>query len=448
MCGVIAALKPVDVKEGLKKLLHRGIRARVVEKRCGSVGHVRLPIVGLGPRWDQPCNGRTQTIGFVGEILDFREDPKYADAECDLTALVDAWERGPERGFQKTDGFWSVVVLDEADEVIYALCDYLGQKPLYYRTDCGLVASELDAVLETGQHRVTPDEVYFASVVKWGYCPEVWRTPYLEVRRVRPGELVTLNRRGLVRRQPVDPLEPIPMTPMELKGELEAAIRRRVTSSDVPVAILVSGGLDSSIVYTVAKRYGTLVPYYARDEEDPDADEALAVSAIAPDAKEISWNRVNPNHAMAIMQEPIDLGSLVPQVALSNQVKERVCLTGDGADEFFGGYSRSMRYDSQASDVWHELVAWHLPRLDRVMMRNQIEVRSPFLARRVAAGALSQPWTMRKDKVLLRELYRHEMPPTVADRPKKPLRTPRVEKLREQNSIEMVEKFRREKWPR
>ena len=86
---------------------------------------------------------------------------------------------------------------------------------------------------------------------------------------------------------------------------------------------------------------------------------------------------------------------------------------------------------------------WHLPRLDRVMMRNAIEVRSPFLARRVAAAALALPWEgVRQDKRYLRWLYKDDLPVGVADRPKKALRTKGVEKDREARSIELVAAFK------
>jgi len=441
MCGLIASLGKVDVARGLAAMTHRGIRATIRSSKCGQIGHVRLPIVGLDHEYDQPVAvGSNMLLAFVGEILDFRDQD--FTAACDLQTAIRLWEaRGP-RGFSERDGFWSVVVVDDVKERICILCDYLAQKPLYYRTDAPLVASEPVALLQNALP-TSIDEIYMAAVVKWGYCPDVQRTPYQEIKKVLPGECVTIGLSGVLDRWIADPLVPIPMAPLEIKAEIENAVHRRVTSSDVPVAVLVSGGLDSSIVYTLAKRYGDVVPYYAYDEHD--ASEQLAVSAVTKgrDVKVVKWSSVDLEDALKIMQEPVDLGSLVPQVALSRVIAERVCLTGDGADELFGGYGRATRYDSQASDIWHELIAWHLPRLDRVMMRSKIEVRSPFLARRVVAGALSQPWSVRRDKRLLRDLYRDDLPPTLSERPKKPLRTRRVEESREEHSLELVNMFRR-----
>jgi asparagine synthase (glutamine-hydrolysing) len=220
----------------------------------------------------------------------------------------------------------------------------------------------------------------------------------------------------------------------------------RVTSADVPVAALVSGGLDSAIVYTLAKRFGTVHPYHVDNGEV----EQAAVVLQGDQYTFLKSDAVPTRKALRYMQEPVDLGSLKPQVALSDSVGasggERVCLTGDGADELFGGYGRARRYDSQASDIWHELVCWHLPRLDRVMMRNQIEVRSPFLARPVLAAALALPYSERCGKQVLRNLFRTELPRGIADVAKRPLRTKEVEVDREANSKKLVDEFRQMVW--
>jgi asparagine synthase (glutamine-hydrolysing) len=439
MCGVIASTSTENLPVEL--LEHRGIRYKFTPAGGGAVVHVRLPIVGLGEQYDQPVQEGPWTIAFVGEILDFRdEDP---GAECDLGIVVDAWvNRGP-HGLRGRDGFWSVVAVNSRDKSLHLLCDYLAQKPLYYRTDMRMAASEPAALAAAAP--VTPDEVYLAAVIKWGYCPQTDRTPYREVKKVRPGEHVVIHVNRRVEKEVVDRLTP---RGGDLKHEITEAVRRRVLASDVPVACLVSGGLDSSIVYTLADRYGDVRAYYASDHGEPDTMERLAVSAVIGKRllTEIDWRDVPLDKALEYMQEPIDLGSLVPQVALSDQIKESVCLTGDGADELFGGYGRAQRYDSQASDVWHELVAWHLPRLDRVMMRNRVEVRSPFLARRVAEVALSLPWPTRRGKKILRDLFRDDLPIHVADRPKVPLRTKVVERDREAWSSELVRIFREKVW--
>ena len=163
------------------------------------------------------------------------------------------------------DGFWHVVAYDSVTGHLHLLCDYLAQKPLYYRTDFGGCASEPVACAKLGF--VTPDEIYFSAVAKWGYCPEPWRTPFNEVRRVMPGEHVVLDEHGQFCSDILDPIRPLHLPIAELKHEIEEAVRRRVQSSDVPVACLLSGGLDSSIVYTLARRYGHVRPYYVTGDQ-------------------------------------------------------------------------------------------------------------------------------------------------------------------------------------
>lgn len=440
MCGVTAAVGEESgrlVREALTRMMHRGIRSSVVDLPGGcSMGHVRLPIVGVGEENDQPVREGRWTLAFVGEVLDFRS---YTSDSCDVGLVARTWASEGPGGFRSFDGFWSVVAWD--GEELHAMVDYLSQKPLYVREDVGLVASEPAVAASVAP--VTIDPIYLSAVVKWGYCPETWRTPYREVRRMRPGEHVVLRIGGRASWRVVDELAGVQSSSPEqdLRGSVEEAVRLRIQSSDVPVACLLSGGLDSSIVRLLAGRYGDVRSYHV---ENGELDRCLRVDPAAQVVGEIEWDPTT-SEQLDWMQEPIDLGSLVPQMKLSRTVAnlggERVCLTGDGADEFLGGYGRAERYDSQASDVWHELVAWHLPKLDRIMMRNRIEVRSPFLARRVAGLCLGLPRDLRIRKSILRSAFRGSIPEDILERPKVPLRTESVGGDREGRSITLVKEF-------
>jgi asparagine synthase (glutamine-hydrolysing) len=440
MCGWVAQVEVENDEhfaEAIRRISHRGTRVTIKETNGSIIAHARLPIVGLSEKYDQPVETDDWLIAFSGEILDFREEDPTA--ECDLPLVVEGWGRYKSKALRGRDGFWNIVAIDKTDGTLHITCDYLGQKPAYYRQDVLAAASEPDALLPLGP--VTFDEVYLAAIIKWGYCPEIERTPYNEIKKVRPGEHIQLDDLGTFGQgEVVDQLVP---RPGDLRKEIELAVRRRVMASDVPVACLLSGGLDSSIVYTLASCYGQVKPYYV-DLGDNDIEERMAVGAVAGKAKVIEVNGSSLDIPMMeqldYMQEPIDLGSLVPQIALARVIPENVCLTGDGADEVFGGYGRAYRYDSQGSDIFHELPAWHLPRLDRVMMRHLIEVRSPFLSRRVVEIGLSLPRELRTGKQILREIFRDILPKSIADRAKKPLRMVGID---EAHRIHMVNEFKR-----
>merc|ERR1711991_1311828 len=121
-----------------------------------------------------------------------------------------------------------------------------------------------------------------------------------------------------------------------------------------------------------------------------------------------------------------------PQIAMAEKLKElefHNVLTGDGADELFGGYRRAKEYDSQYSDVFCELPYYHLPKLDRTMMRSTIELRAPFLSPAVIVHALNLPWSERMgEKTVLKETFKNLVPKKILDRDKLPLKTDAIRK--------------------
>jgi asparagine synthase (glutamine-hydrolysing) len=122
---------------------------------------------------------------------------------------------------------------------------------------------------------------------------------------------------------------------------------------------------------------------------------------------------------------------MLPQYALCRAIKERcpltpVVITGDGADELFGGYRRMEEYDAQYSDIFEELVLYHLPRLDKMAMAHTLELRSPFLHRKVIEGAMSLSYQSRINKKFLKEIFCDIIPLHIIDRPKKALKSDQV----------------------
>ena len=431
MCGLIAILDrhaggwdrvsaESAVERGLKFLEHRGLlgRSAIVERGGATLGHVRLPIIDLSTNWDQPINVGDSTLAFVGEIFNFQElDPR---ATCDTQVVGDRFFRFGPPGFHAFDGFWSVVFADRHRATV--LTDYLSQKPLYFHRDSLMVASEPLAISAALERPLAPDPVFFANVLKWGYDP-TGRTPFAGVVQLPAGHALIYDQ-GLSL-EPYWDWQRVPYDG-DLAGVLIEATRRRLIG-DREVALLLSGGLDSTIIFRIlVEVLGENVKvFHAANNEDEFLELALAGHQSRP----LRTPAVPIEDAVVAHQVPVDLGSMVPQLALAKALRDEgfyVCMSGDGADELFGGYRRAKEYDSQASDVFTELPYYHLPRLDRLMMAATVELRTPFLSPKVVRHAMQIPWAKRTSKQALKEVFGGLVPQEIIEREKHPLKTPDV----------------------
>jgi asparagine synthase (glutamine-hydrolysing) len=438
MCGLAAILDwqqggwaskdeaQIAVHKALMVMRHRGIPGATVSiKTWGNtiLGHIRLPIIDINPRSDQPMV-REGTMGvFVGEIFNYK-GLVGADAVSDTEVLIDFYNAWGVDSFHNFDGFWSAVLVNKAGPVV--ITDYLSQKPLYFHAKSLLVVSEPDgAVAALPGLPQNLDKVYRSNVLKWGYDP-TGRTPYAELVQLPAGSTLSLDPGPKI--AGYWDWRNVPQAP-NLRGALIQATANRLVG-DRPVSLLLSGGLDSTIVFRILtqelKRKDVVVLHTPNNE---DHYYRIATDGVAYEGQQLSTYPLTLKQALYAHQVPVDLGSMIPQTQLAQGIRNAgffVCMSGDGADELFGGYRRAKEYDSQHSDVFMELPYYHLPRLDRIMMRSTVELRSPYLAPQVLKYAMSLPWKARTEKQALKDSFVDLVPDEILNRAKWPLKSPEV----------------------
>ena len=433
MCGFILAERdasPNNILQSLEGMEYRGLPGYngYQHWKGYELAHTSLPMVSpnkdevIQPiqnnAWDPPSL-------FVGEIFNWEEfcpEPMYPSFNFDGHMLHTLYRQNLEflklenthEMFHHFDGFWNFITFIGDEPIAYT--DFLGIKPIYYRTDMTVIASEPDVLKDFGP--VTSNDLFLSNVMKWGYDP-TGRTPWCEIRQLKPGHYLYKGKE-----YEYWDWKKVPIT--TLREDLSTAVNLRLGGFR-DASILLSGGLDSSIIYGLIKEQGLgITPIHVNNHEYSYA----ALVAGDDQMEEIDLDNISDKDAVKIHQSPVDLGSVKPQIAMARKLNDldfRNVLTGDGADELFGGYSRAAEYDSQLSDIFHELPYYHLPKLDRTMMRSTVELRAPFLSPKVICHALNIPYENRNgEKKVLKETFGDLVPQEVLDRDKLPLKTDQI----------------------
>ena len=448
MCGILLTLDGSEAS--LDSIKHRGIERTVVERNGVFLCHHRLPIQTLdGDDWNQPKELSPGIfLMFNGEIFNYDRAAYSSDTEY-LCSLFRSYQGGSFEMFcalfvphiQTWDGFWALTIYDSNTGDVIAFTDPLGKKPLYY-SEKGEVCSEIKGLA----YKQSPiDRIFISEVRKWGYNFDD-RTPYRDVKRFLPNTIYYYNLNSPEFKQTYPEYykmwnNPIPSLigksyedHMEwLWSKMVESVKSRLISKNYPISLLVSGGLDSSIIAAILEE-GTdsNVTWYSIENGESEYVNLLAnkynkqVTFLRYDMAE----SLNREIYQVWNETPIDLGSVVPQYHLFKAVKSnsnhRIVLSGDGADELFGGYKRIHEYDSQYSDVFQELTYYHLPRLDKMSMAHTLELRNPFLNLEIVRFALNLPLEWRTDKKILKDTFAPLLPDEIINRDKAPLKNPGI----------------------
>jgi len=447
MCGIFINIDGDNKR--LKSIFHRGIESNVIERDGVFLSHVRLPIQTQdGDGWKQPIELSPGIfLLYNGEIFNYDSTSFGSDIEY-LCQTFSSWKGGSFQMFcsmflpkiQTWDGFWALAIYDSKTKDVFCFTDPLGKKCLYVNED-GELASEIKAV----KHWFSPIDSHFISTVrKFGYVTDD-STPYKDVKRILPNVIYYYNLeipsfkttysnyyRGF-NFQIEELISADYDSHMEwLWTKLFESVQNRLISKNYPISLLVSGGLDSSIIAGILAQLAPEVKWFSIEN-----GESRYVDILSKfHQKTVNFLDYNMDESKVEKiykqwnESPIDLGSVIPQFFLFEAVKNhgdsRIVLSGDGADELFGGYSRIHEYDSQFSDVFDELRFYHLPRLDKLSMAHTLELRNPFLHLDLVRFALHLPKEWRTDKKILKDTFGPLLPSEIVDRPKEALKNPKI----------------------
>ena len=386
MCGIAGLIDPalVGAKAELAEraramanaLAHRGPDGADVWSDVDAgvaLSHRRLAIVDLTPTGAQPMlssDGRW-VISYNGEVY----NAERIAAELQMAGLVRRGtsdtevivefvaRRGLERTLADLNGMFAMALWDRATRTLHLVRDRLGIKPLFYGQTRGgfCFASELKSFAAAGfVFEIDPASV--ASFLRFGYVPAPFAI-YREMAKVRPGEVVSVDLGGNLKRQSYWSIDAVAQdglihqfTGSDVQAEelLHRLLADAVSAnmiSDVPLGAFLSGGIDSSTVAAlmVAAKRGP-VRTFSVGFPEIGYDESKHARAVAEHLKtehsELTVTNVDAlnvvPHLAEMYDEPFADSSQIPTHLISKLTRSyvTVALSGDGGDELFAGYNR------------------------------------------------------------------------------------------------------------
>ncbi len=362
ICGIAASRGAVDPERLARMsatLLHRGPDSEGTHIDSGiGLAARRLAIIDL-TGGDQPIANEDGTVVVVqnGEIYNHlelraeleRSGHRFA-TRCDTEVLVHGYEQWGARLWERLRGMFAVAVHDARSSTLVLARDPFGIKPLYYREAAGELAfaSELDA-LPRGEIDLDALEAFLT----FNMIPAPLSI-YREIRKLPAGHTLAWShgKATLERYARPGPLEPrTGADEAELVEECRARLRDSVRAhliADVPVGVLLSGGVDSGALAALAAEESTgAVRTFSIGFEESSFDELDGARAVATRYGTLHRELVlRPDAALLLpaladaFDEPFADSSALPTYLVSQLASEdvKVALSGEGGDELFGGY--------------------------------------------------------------------------------------------------------------
>ncbi|MGB9940674.1 asparagine synthetase B family protein [Methanosarcina sp.] len=403
MCGIAGAVGTPDTNEEVKRMLaalgHRGPDACGTYQADGlSTGNTLLKITGDMP---QPLVGKGALV-LNGEIFNFRElaAEHRIKTDSDTEVLFTLIETKIEQGDAPINAVFSVLSRVNGDYALaYALDselvlarDPVGVKPLFYFLEKAAEKPKIAFASERKAFSIQGNDIKpfpLGSIMSFN---------------IRSGRL---EEKSLVIEPPQERITEEHEAVSRLKAALEKAVEIRLTKT---AGIAFSGGIDSTFLAALAKRIDPSISLYAVGlPNSHDLAQAERAAGAAGMRDSLKTRTLSPEEIEAAIPDviystestdPMKIAIGLPLYFVAKTAKEdgkRVLLTGQGADELFGGYSRHEGFIDQGpevldSEIYSDLKkisTINLERDDMVTMANSVELRVPFLDKEVIRTGLA-----------------------------------------------------------
>jgi asparagine synthase (glutamine-hydrolysing) len=398
----------------LRSLSHRGPDATgQVDTELAILGATRLAIRGLSDQINQPMTDAKSGVIAVcnGEIDNHRELARWladrgrpVQQETDIAVIPGLYLELGEAFPSRLVGAFAIAVWDPRNRRLTLVRDRAGERPLFYANNRSeiIFATEIAALVSHGRLHVNLDQEALRKYLQFGIFPSP-DTPFGEIRKVAPGELIQYDQTGMRRKsywrwQITETAKQPPS--LDAFDQIFRSAVSRQSDVDVDFGVFLSGGIDSSLVSAVVRSLHPKRPLkaYTLRFDEQSFDEGGFAAAVAKQLRmELVAVLVKPDDVrdglkslIRMVGEPLADPAWVPTNLLAQRAAQetKMALVGEGADELFGGYPTYI--GARIAERFVQLPNWL-----RFAIRHVVEALPPsenkvtisFLLKRFVQGA-------------------------------------------------------------
>jgi asparagine synthase (glutamine-hydrolysing) len=378
MCGIIGSIgieNNTKIEEGLNAIQHRGPDFHDIyyEKNNQlALGHSRLSIIDVSQNGNQPMIFQNRyVIVFNGEIYNFQEIKELLlqkgikfKSNSDTEVLVAMFSIYGKKMLSKINGIFAFAIWDKHLKKLFLARDYMGVKPLYYIHDKKkfVFSSEIKGILKIIS---SPIKANLSSVFK--HLTFMWsteqETAFSQIYKLNPGESIEIDIKKKItinkwHKESFNKINKQKLNNIDLVSEvslkIENAVKKQLVS-DVDVGILLSGGVDSSLISSIALKNNPNISAFTiffPEGNEEEMSEDYEYAKLFAKKNSIKLNKINFSYKniesdiekiIYHLDEPVsDLAALnlfyISKLAKDNNHK--VLMSGAGADDIFTGYRR------------------------------------------------------------------------------------------------------------